>query len=74
MTDNKKPIAPMEEERRAELESEIEEFERQTERSEAERWARIEKKEKAATVKSALSLAFSIIALLIILAKRLLLQ
>ena len=72
MTDNKKPIAPMEEERRAELESEIEEFERQTERNEAERWARIEK--KAATVKSALSLAFSIIALLIILAKRLLLQ
>ena len=56
MTDNKKPIAPMEEERRAELESEIEEFERQTERNEAERWARIEKKEKAATVKSALSL------------------
>lgn len=74
MNDNKKPSAPMEEERRAELESEIEEFERQTERNEAERWARIEKKEKAATVNSALSLVFSIIALLIILAKRLLLQ
>ena len=44
MTDNKKPIAPMEEERRAELESEIEEFERQTERNEAERWARKERK------------------------------
>lgn len=74
MTDNKKPSAPMEEERRAELESEIEEFERQTERNEAERWARIEKKERAADILSTLSLAFSIIALLIILAKRLLLQ
>ena len=50
MTDNKKPIAPMEEERRAELESEIEEFERQTERSEAERWARIEKKGQVCAV------------------------
>ena len=74
MNDNKKPGEPVEEERWAEIDREIEEFERQTERNEAERWARIEKKEKAATVKSALSLAFSIIALLIILAKRLLLQ
>lgn len=70
MNDNKKPSEPMKAGRWAE----IEEFERQTERDEAERWARIEKKEKAAMVKSALSLAFSIIALLIILAKRLLLQ
>lgn len=74
MDNNKKPSEPVEEERRAEIDREIEELERQTERNEAERWARIEKKEKAATVKSALSLAFSIIALLIILAKRLLLQ
>lgn len=74
MTDNKKPIAPMEEERRAELESEIEEFERQTERNEAERWARIEKSERNADIMSYLSLALSIIALLITLAKRLLLQ
>lgn len=70
MDNDKKPSEPLEPERWAE----IEEFERQTERDEAERWARIEKKEKAAIVKSALSLAFSIIALLIILAKRLLLQ
>lgn len=74
MNDNKKPGEPVEEEDWAEIDREIEEFERQTERNEAERWARIEKKEKAATVKSVLSLAFSIIALLIILAKRLLLQ
>ena len=74
MNDNKKSGEPVEEERWTEIDREIEEFERQTERNEAERWARIEKKEKAATVKSALSLAFSIIALLIILAKRLLLQ
>lgn len=74
MDNNKKPSEPVEEERWAEIDREIEELERQTERNEAERWARIEKKEKAATVNSALSLAFSIIALLIILAKRLLLQ
>lgn len=65
MTDNKKPSAPMEEERWAE----IEEFERQTERNEAERWARIEKKERAADILSTLSLVFSIIVLLITLAK-----
>lgn len=74
MDNNKKPSKPVEEERWTEIDREIEELERQTERNEAERWARIEKKEKAATVNSALSLAFSIIALLIILAKRLLLQ
>nr|DAL35188.1 MAG TPA_asm: hypothetical protein [Caudoviricetes sp.] len=69
MTDNKKPSEPVEEERRAELESEIEELERQTERNEAERWARIEKKERAADILSTLSLVFSIIVLLITLAK-----
>ena len=74
MDNNKKPSKPAEEERRAELESEIEEFERQTERNEAERWARIEKSERNADIMSYLSLAFSIIALMITLAKRLLLQ
>lgn len=52
-----------------ELDREIEEFERQTERNEAERWARIEKKERAADILSTLSLVFSIIVLLITLAK-----
>lgn len=74
MDNNKKPCGPREPERWAEIDRKIEALERKTERDEAERWARIEKKEKAAMVKSALSLAFSAIALLIILAKRLLLQ
>lgn len=69
MTDNKKPGEPVEEERWAEIDREIEEFERQTERNEAERWARIEKKERAADILSTLSLVFSIIVLLITLAK-----
>lgn len=51
------------------LDREIEEFERQTERNEAERWARIEKKERDADILSTLSLVFSIIVLLITLAK-----
>lgn len=42
-----------------------------SEPSEAERWARIERSERNADIMSYLSLAFSIIALLIILAKRL---
>lgn len=71
MTDNKKPSEPVEEERCAEIDREIEEFERQAERTEAEaeRWARIEKKERAADILSTLSLVFSIIVLLIALAK-----
>lgn len=71
MTDNKKPSEPVEEERWAEIDREIEEFERQAERTEAEaeRWARIEKKERAADILSTLSLVFSIIVLLIALAK-----
>lgn len=69
MTDNKKPSEPAEEERWAEIDREIEEFERQAERNEAERWARIEKKERAADILSTLSLVFSIIVLLITLAK-----
>lgn len=69
MNDNKKPGEPVEEERWAEIDREIEEFERQTERNEAERWARIEKKERAADILSTLSLVFSIIVLLITLAK-----
>lgn len=69
MTDNKKPSEPAEEGRWAEIDREIEEFERQAERNEAERWARIEKKERAADILSTLSLVFSIIVLLITLAK-----
>lgn len=69
MNDNKKPGEPVEEERWAEIDCEIEEFERQTKRNEAERWARIEKKERAADILSTLSLVFSIIVLLITLAK-----
>lgn len=60
---------PVEEERWAEIDREIEELERQTERNEAERWARIEEKERAADILSTLSLVFSIIVLLITLAK-----
>lgn len=69
MNDNKKPGEPVEEERWSEIDREIEEFERQTERNEAEHWARIEKKERAADILSTLSLVFSIIVLLITLAK-----
>ena len=69
MNDNKKPGEPVEEEGWAEIDREIEELERQTERNEAERWARIEKKERAVDILSALSLVFSIIVLLITLAK-----
>lgn len=69
MDNNKKPSEPVEEERWAEIDREIEELERQTERNEAERWARIEKKERAADILSTLSLVFSIIVLLITLAK-----
>lgn len=69
MTDNKKPSEPVEEEGWAEIDREIEELERQTERNEAEHWARIEKKERAADILSTLSLVFSIIVLLITLAK-----
>lgn len=50
---------------------EWEQFDREKEAEEAERWARIEKAERNADIMSYLSLAFSIIALLIILAKRL---
>lgn len=69
MENNKNPSEPVEEERWAEIDREIEEFERQAERNEAERWARIEKKERAADILSTLSLVFSIIVLLITLAK-----
>ncbi len=69
MTDNKKPSVPLPQVRWAEIDREIEEFERQAERNEAERWARIEKKERAADILSTLSLVFSIIVLLITLAK-----
>lgn len=69
MDNNKKPCGPREPERWAEIDREIEEFERQTESDEAERWARIEKKERAADILSTLSLVFSIIVLLITLAK-----
>ena len=69
MDNNKKPSEPSAAERWAEIDRETEEFERQTERNEAERWARIEKKERAADILSTLSLVFSIIVLLINLAK-----
>lgn len=69
MENNKKSGESVEEERWTEIDREIEEFERQMERDEAERWARIEKKERAADILSTLSLVFSIIVLLITLAK-----
>lgn len=62
MDNNKKPSEP------------VEEFHCKEEAEEAERWARIERAERNADIMSYLSLAFSIIALLITLAKRLPLQ
>lgn len=53
------------------LNREAEELDRKMKEEEAERWARIERAERNADIMSYLSLAFSIIALLIILAKRL---
>nr|DAK66677.1 MAG TPA: hypothetical protein [Caudoviricetes sp.] len=53
------------------LNRETEELDRKMKEEEAERWARIERAERNADIMSYLSLAFSIIALLIILAKRL---
>lgn len=67
MDNNKKPSEPLEPERR----TEFEELDRKKEAEETERWARIERAERNADIMSYLSLAFSIIALLIILAKRL---
>ena len=55
------------------LDRETEELDRKM-KEEEERWARIERSEKNADIMSYLSLLFSIIALLIILAKRLGLQ
>ncbi len=54
-----------------ELDRETEELDRKMKEEEAERWARIERSERNADIMSYLSLAFSIIALLITLAKRL---
>ena len=65
MTNSKKPSEPVEEERWAE----VEELDRKMEEEEAEHWARIERIERNADLMSYLSLAFSIIALLIILVK-----
>lgn len=65
MDSNKKPSEPVEEERWAE----VEELDCKMEEEEAEHWARIERIERNADLMSYLSLAFSIIALLIILAK-----
>lgn len=70
MDNNKKPSETLEEERRAKFE----ELDHKKEAEEAERWARIERAERNADIMSYLSLAFSIIALLITLAKRLPLQ
>ena len=67
MDNNKKPSEPVEEERWAKFE----ELDHKKEAEEAERWARIEKAERNADIMSYLSLAFSIVALLIILAKQL---
>ena len=67
MNDNKKPSEPVEEEHWVKSE----ELDRKIEEEEAERWACIEKSERNADIMSYLSLAFSIIALLITLAKRL---
>ena len=53
------------------LDRETEELDRKMKEEEAERWARIERAERNADIMSYLSLAFSIIALLITLAKRL---
>ena len=53
------------------LDRETEELDRKMKEEEAERWARIERSERNADIMSYLSLAFSIIALLITLAKRL---
>ena len=64
MDNNKKPSEPPEAERWAKSED----LDRKIE---AERWVRIEKSERNADIMSYFSLAFSIIALLITLAKRL---
>ena len=53
------------------LDRETEELDRKMKEEEAERWARIERSERNADIMSYLSLAFSTIALLITLAKRL---
>lgn len=53
------------------LDREAEDLDRKIEEEEAERWTRIERSERNADIMSYLSLAFSIIALLITLAKRL---
>ncbi len=53
------------------LDRETEDLDRKMKEEEAERWARIERSERNADIMSYLSLAFSIIALLITLAKRL---
>lgn len=70
MDNNKKPSEPVEEECRAKFEK----FDRKMKEEEEKYWARIEKAERNADIMSYLSLAFSIIALLITLAKRLPLQ
>lgn len=70
MDNNKKPSEPVEEERWAKFEK----FDRKMKEEEEKYWARIEKAERNADIMSYLSLAFSIIALLITLAKRLPLQ
>lgn len=67
MDNNKKPSEPSEAERWAEFE----ELDRKKEAEEAERWARIKRAERNTDIMSYLSLAFSIVALLIILAKQL---
>ena len=53
------------------LDREAEDLDRKIEEEEAERWTRIERSERNADIMSYLSLTFSIIALLITLAKRL---
>lgn len=67
MDNNKKPSEPSAAERWAKSED----LDRKIEEEEAERWVRIEKSERNADIMSYFSLAFSIIALLITLAKRL---
>lgn len=70
MDNNKKPSEPSAAERWAKFE----ELDRKMKEEEEKYWARIEKAERNADIMSYLSLAFSIIALLITLAKRLPLQ